>query len=283
MYPEDLAHYERFDSIGMSITNYAAAGDVYNAANRFLQALRGRADEPFRPVPTFGHGPDFGYFYYGAIWYGDELWARGLHEDMNGDGVRDELDALLWDQRDNGGRGFHDWTPARHPTLGDVELGGLHPKFFSMNPPPAHLEAWISKQALFNLELAHQLPLLELLGIDTKPRDVSGDTAQYDVTVRWRNAGALPTALRQARLVKIVREDQVQLTVTGAASGEHRPSFRIVVPEGRDKTVYAGWTEPGEVKAARFTISAPRGTPLVVTANLRSTRGGSLRRSVTIP
>jgi Zinc carboxypeptidase len=284
MFPEDLAYYRRFDTLGMRITGYPAAGDVYLTANAFLQNLRGGpgSTEPFRPVPTFGHGPDFGYFYYGAIWYGDELWSRGYHEDVNGDGRRDELDALLWDQRDNGGRGFRRWNPVQHPTLGPVELGGFHPKFFVMNPPPAHLEAWARKQALFNLALARQLPLLELLGVDRRLVARSADTADYEVTVRWKNSGGLPTALRQARLVKIVREDEVALELQ-TPGGEAAPSAWIVEPRGRGHTVYAGWTEPGEIKMARFRVRVVGPAPVGGVVHLRSTRGGLLRAAVTLP
>ncbi|MGE0555552.1 MAG: M14 family metallopeptidase [Gemmatimonadales bacterium] len=283
MYPEDLAYYERFDSIGTRITGYAAAGDVYLGANAFLQRLRGRpAGEPVRPVPTFGHGPDFGYFYYGAIWYGDELWTRGLHEDMNGDGALDELDALLWDERENQGRGFRPWKAARHPTLGELEVGGLDPKFFSMNPPPAHLEAWAAKQARFNLELALRLPLLEMAPLEWKALGTRGDTARYEVSVRWTNVGGLPTALRQAQLVKIVREDQVQLAVNLTDSTAKRFAPRVVQPSGGGEAASAGWIAPGETKRAVFIVEAPRSEPLEVTAVLGSTRGGVVRRSATI-
>jgi hypothetical protein len=167
--------------------------------------------------------------------------------------------------------------------LGDVELGGFHPKFFTMNPPPKQLAEWAGKQALFNLELANQLPLLELLAIEARRVGATPtDTAEYDVTVRWTNRGGLPTALRQARLVKIVREDQIHLEITSPRGGSV-PAARIASPAGRDKIVYSGWTEPGEVKLARFTVRAPAGLPLVITAHLRSTRGGVHRRTLAVP
>jgi hypothetical protein len=60
MYPEDLNWYKLFDEIGKKITGYEKAGDIFNN-------LMGG-------YPLFGHGPDFGYWYFGAIWYGDKLW-----------------------------------------------------------------------------------------------------------------------------------------------------------------------------------------------------------------
>ncbi|MEZ4996253.1 MAG: hypothetical protein R2758_01815 [Bacteroidales bacterium] len=54
MYPEDLKWYIYFDDLAGRITGYERAGDVYNDYGG--------------GQPLFGHGPDFGYWYYGAIW-----------------------------------------------------------------------------------------------------------------------------------------------------------------------------------------------------------------------
>src|SRR5690606_2140899 len=112
MYPEDLRYYQHFDTVGLRLTHYPWAGDVYHA-------YATRNNPQGNPNPLFGHGPAFGYFYYGALWYGDELWNGGIFADENGDGERDQLDALIRDDRVNGGRNFKPWTPARHPVFGD--------------------------------------------------------------------------------------------------------------------------------------------------------------------
>lgn len=281
MYPEDLAYYERFDSIGLSITNYPWAGDVYEtyATRNPISPFTG---DSTRPSPLFGHGPDFGYFYYGSIWYGDELWNGGALEDYNGDGLLDQADALIWDDRENGGRGFKPWTPFEHPQLGTVEIGGFHPKFFSQNGPPDRLEEWASKQALFNLQMAQHLPLLELGDVGVRRLAADSDSATYEVTVAWRNTGRLPTALKQAQLVKIVQEDRVRLEFDPALTTLESPKLRIVSPGRRDKTIYAGWTEPGETKRVTFqvrTYGVPgaRGKVAVL-----STRGGRLEKEIVL-
>jgi len=125
MYDSDREWYEYFDEIGKSITGYERAGDVYQDYGR--------------GNPLFGHGPDFGYWYYGAIWYGDELWNGGRFKDYDEDGDIDQLDLLRWDEEENAGDGFIEWKKARHPLYGDVEIGGFHPKFFSQNAPAKHL------------------------------------------------------------------------------------------------------------------------------------------------
>jgi hypothetical protein len=230
--------------------------------------------EPTEPSPLFGHGPDFGYFYYGAIWYGDELWNGGRMEDYNGDGLYDEYDALVWDDQENGGRGFREWETLEHPTLGEVEIGGFHPKFFSQNGPPDVLEHWIAVQALFNLEMAMHLPLIADVSADVEVLDESDDSATYRVTVGWTNAGKLPTALRQAQLVKIVQEDHVRLQFDSTLMRREAPVLRIIDPSTRDKEIEAGWTQPGESKSVSFDVRT-YGVPGVRgEVEVLSTRGG---------
>lgn len=282
MFPEDLRYYEYFDSLGLTITDYPWAGDVYETyMTRY--PVSPWSGEPTSPSPLFGHGPDFGYFYYGAIWYGDELWNGGAMEDYNDDGILDQVDALIWDDRHNGGRGFRDWEPFHHPQLGEVEIGGFHPKFFSQNGPPHLLEEWARKQARFNLAMATHLPRVEILSVDVARESATADSATWLVDVAFRNAGRLPTALRQARLVKIVRPDRVRLRLPGDLTDGTDPAVEIVLPEGRDKTIDAGWMDPGETKSVRFRVRT-RGdvAPFDATVELLSTRGGRVERDVRI-
>ena len=276
MYPEDLAYYRRFDSLGLKHTNYPWAGDVY-----FTYMTRTPRDpetgDPTLPAPLFGHGPDFGYWYYGAIWYGDELWNGGAMRDENRDGLLDDVDALVWDDRDNGGRGFREWQPLDHPGVGKVEIGGFHPKFFAQNGPASQLESWARKQAMFNLELAQHLPQIAGARADVRPGPRSGDSATYRVSVTWTNSGRLPTALRQAQLVKIVQEDRVRLEFDSVLVRGRTPTVRIVTPATHDKVIRAGWTQPGERKTVTFDVRVYRVAGARGTVHVMSTRGGLVK------
>jgi len=55
-----------------------------------------------------------------------------------------------------------------------------------------------------------------------------GDSTDYELKIRYRNSGKLPTALSQAHLVKIVRPDEVRLTID-TVSGV-KPLYRILDP-----------------------------------------------------
>jgi hypothetical protein len=215
MYPEDLEWYRKFDAIGKSITGYKKAGDVYNDYGS--------------GNPLFGHGPDFGYWYYGAIWYGDEIWNSARFRDYNNDGDTNQIDLLIWDEEENGGAGFIEWKLAKHPVYGDIETGGFDLKFFSQNPPARYLEEWIRKQALFNLEMIKHLPEVEWEKFEVKKiKSYKTDSSDYKLTISIRNNGRLPTALRQAQLVKIVREDRIEIEFDTTGSVTAKPGFRII-------------------------------------------------------
>jgi len=272
MYPEDLAYYEYFDSLGLSITDYGRAGDVfhdYGARN---------SDDPMAGRPLFGHGPDWGYWYYGAIWYGDELWGGVSWGDLNGDGEVTQHDALIWDDQENQGRAFTEWAPFHHPVYGEAESGGFHPKFYSQNPPIAALDEWITKEALFNLAMTKHLPLLEMESVDVRRGESSGDNTTYEVEVTWKNTGGLPTALRQARLVKVVREDRAVLEFDGPGAGGQSPSARV----NGQASVDAGFTEAGETNSATFEVIVSGSDPVEGTVRVLSTRGGVLTHRFTV-
>ncbi|MCU0457530.1 MAG: M14 family metallopeptidase [Bacteroidales bacterium] len=279
MYPEDLKWYVYFDDLARKITGYERAGDVYNDYGS--------------GQPLFGHGPDFGYWYYGAIWYGDELWNGGRPKDYDGDGDKDQVDMLAWDEEENGGDGFHEWKPVSHPVHDSVEAGGFHPKFFSQNPPPAHLEKWAANQALFNMELIKHLPRLEWEEYSVRRvKKHRGDSTDYDLTIRYRNAGKLPTALSQAHLVKIVRPDQVRIKFEG--TDWEMPRFRVIDPAppapGRGNMMFSeeenmrpeyisssvGYTPGGATSEAHFIIRIYGEGELAGTASVITTRAGIL-------
>ncbi len=278
MYPSDLAIYREMDELGLSFTAYPWAGDVYET-----YSTRYKVDEmtgdPLKPTPLFGHGPDFGYFYYGSIWYGDELWNNGAMKDYNNDGIYDNYDGLVWDEEENDGKGFKSWSALTHPTLGEVEIGGFHPKFFGQNGPAWQLENWAKKQAQFNLAMALRLPQLAISDMKVT-KTASGE---FEITLEWSNTGGLPVALEQAKLVKIVQEDRVMLDFDKELTkGYENAKVKIISPELFEKTIYSGYTEVGEKKTATFKVKVEGNEEVKGKIKLSSTRGGLLEREFTL-
>ncbi len=266
MFPSDLRHYLHFDSVGLSITKYPWAGDVYRT-----YATRGAANPATaEPQPLFGHGPDFGYFGFGAIWYGDELWNGGRERDFNSDGNIDAAEVLRYCDEEFGGRCFQSWTKAFHPVYGEVEVGGYNPKFFSQNGPPEVLERWAGRQAMFNLYMAQSLPKIEITSAVVAAARAGRDSATHEIRVTVRNTGRLPTALEQAKRVKIVRPDAIVAVMpSGSAT-------RVVgaVPD----FFLAG----GESRTVVLRVRAGAGAAdRRVTLRAQSTRGGVAEREIT--
>ena len=194
--------------------------------------------------------------------------------------------------------GFFEWKPWKHPVYGDIEIGGFDPKFFSQNPPAKHLEPWIRKEAMFNLEMAKYLPELSWENIEVKKmKSYKADSTDYQLKVSFRNNGKLPTALKQAHLVKIVTDDRIVLDfdTTGTATG--KPGYKVIQdgkqPRGRESR--GGYndserasrqsaisknvpdTQGGTVTTAVFNIRLYKRSELGGKASVFSTRGGILR------
>ncbi len=277
MYPEDLGWYKYFDELGKSITGYARAGDVYMDYNK--------------GNPLFGHGPDFGYWYYGAIWYGDEIWNGARYKDYNGDSIINEIDMLIWDEEENDEMGFSDWKPFMHPTLGEVEIGGFDLKFFLQNPPSKHMLQWVKNQALFNLEMVKHLPELAWGKIEVKKiKSYRTDSTDFELTIEIKNKGKLPTALKQAHLVKIVREDNILIEFSNITDSINVFS---VLPEPGNKqnkkkqspisfnqkrlTKNLGYIDGEKSIYAKFYLRVYGDNSLKAKASFLSTRGGVLR------
>ena len=279
MFPEDMKIYQYFDEQGKKITGYPNAGDTYwdyanlGRGDRDMRAMAAEMgfDMPNEPQgrPLFGHSPDFGYHYYGAVWYGDELWNGGRVKDYDGDGRISDLESLRYIDEELGGRYFKPWTKMNHPTLGEVEIGGFNPKFWRQNPPVEILEEWIKKEAMFNLFLANSLPQVKIVSAEVRPAKKETDT--FEVVAVFTNEGFLPTALKMADRVKIVRPDTAELRLPGGAE--------FVGVRGRQDI---GFLKQNEKREVRWKIKVKPGTTGEAEVSVLSTRGGVARTKVKI-
>jgi seryl-tRNA(Sec) selenium transferase len=114
--------------------------------------------------------------------------------------------------------------------------------------------------------------------VEVERTEASGDEATYEIEVTFRNSGGLPTALHQARLVKIVREDRVELELEEEAREGDEPRARVVGSDDED----VGWTEAGATNSARFQVEVTGPEPVEATVRVLSTRGGVLTYTFTI-
>jgi hypothetical protein len=273
MFPADLELIRKFDAKGLEITGYPWAGDTY-----FTYATRGGVNpitgEPAQPQPLFGHGPDFGYSYYGTVWYGNEIWNGGRFTDYDENGRFEEWEVYRWHDENRAGKAdYMPWTKFQHPQLGEVEIGGFNPKFYSQNPPPDLLETWARNEAMFNLYLAQQLPQVKIVSASAKP---AGSDGVFEVEMTVTNEGKMPTALEIAQRVKMVRPDMATIRLAkgqeliNPAEGEKGPRQR--------PGIELDWLKPGETKRVSWRIKGAG----EVTLTIGSTRGGIDSRALVV-
>ncbi len=94
----------------------------------------------------------------------------------------------------------------------------------------------------------------------------------------FTNAGKLPTALEQAKLIKIVKPDTAKLEIDKELLKDNK--VEIIDPETRDKSIEMGWLNEGERKTATWKVRLNGIDSAKVTVSILSTRGGVNRRDV---
>ena len=263
VYSSDLKLLRMFDTVGLKHTNYPWAGDVFRT-----YATRGNPSG--QPQPLWGHGPDFGYFALGIVWYGDEIWNGGREKDYDNNGTIDQYEVLRWCDEEYQGACFIPWSKFTHPVYGEVETGGMNPKFWNQNGPPASLEKWAGNQARFNLDLALAMPQVEIVSAtSTALKGAQKDSATHEIKVTIRNTGVMPTALEQAKRMKTSRPDQLIARPSGAT--------RVVAqaPEF--------WLGGNETKVVTVRVTAGADTAgRSLALQLLSTKGGMSSSTVQI-
>ena len=110
---------------------------------------------------------------------------------------------LAWSDKELGGKGFVDWKPFKHPTLGDVEIGGAVP-FVAGTPPAAKIEPLLNGQVPWVFEIAAKMARIKIGKTEVKP--LGGGVYRIEVWVE--NAGYLPypTAMgrRNTRIIPVI-------------------------------------------------------------------------------
>ena len=113
---------------------------------------------------------------------------RQMPKPPSGEGGDPRQKALLaWSDKELGGKGFVNWTPFKHPTLGEVEIGGAVP-FADTTPPAAMLTTLLDGQVPWVLTLAEKLARLKIAKTEVTARG----GGVHELTVWVENTGSLP-------------------------------------------------------------------------------------------
>jgi hypothetical protein len=118
--------------------------------------------------------------------------------------------------------GFVSWTPFKHPSLGDVEIGGFRP-YVTVNPPAARIADLGAAHAKFVVHLTSLFPRIAIA--KTEVTALGGGL--YRVKADVENAGFLPTSLAQGVTARSVKPVMVQLGVPPESiiTGSEKTSF----------------------------------------------------------
>lgn len=122
--------------------------------------------------------------------------------------------------------GFVKWTPFKHPTLGDVEIGGFKP-YLTTNPPAAKIAELGASHAKFALYLSSLFSKVKI----AKTEVTALGAGLFRIKADIENAGFLPTALSQGAQARAVKPVMVQLgvppdsIVTGNEKTNHIPAL----------------------------------------------------------
>ncbi len=158
---------------------------------------------------------------------------------------------LNWADSALKGKGFVNWTPFKHPTLGDVEIGGFVP-FLKTTPPPEDVEKAIGPQTDFYIKQMGKVAGLEIS--QTEAKALSPDL--YQVAVFFSNPGWFPTATAQGRRALTAWPIRIKLKLgAGQSLFSGRPVETIPFLGGSGDTKKVEWTVRGK-KGASVTVEA---------------------------
>jgi hypothetical protein len=158
---------------------------------------------------------------------------------------------IKWSDSVLKGEGFVDWKPFKHPTLGNVEIGGFIP-YLKATPPPSEIEKTVSFHADFYIDLMGRLPELEI----KKTKVEAVDTDLYHVTVYFTNKGWFPTSTAQGRRARTSWPITVRLeSIKDKSLFSGQPVVTLPFISGSGDTKKVEWTIRGK-KGSKVTVTA---------------------------
>ncbi|MBL8843619.1 MAG: hypothetical protein JNL90_19010 [Planctomycetes bacterium] len=154
----------------------------------------------------------------------------------------DELKQLLWNDHAMGGSAFVPWSKVRHPTLGEVEVGGFKP-YVRSNPPLAEVGELARKHSDHLVALGGLFAQLRVA--DVKVENLGGDL--FRVTATIVNDGWLPTVTSMGERNRRPRPARLDLDLGGAKllQGQARATWQRIEGYGRREVKWLLQAEAG--------------------------------------
>ncbi len=175
---------------------------------------------------------------------------------------------LAFSDKELGGKGFVDWKPFEHPTLGQVEIGGAVP--YADNTPPAErIENLLQGQVPWVFELSKKMARIHIGRTEVKSRGAG----VYQVKAWVENTGYLPYPTAMGRRNKRNLPVIVSLEGEGfkVVEGKQRSLVESVAGNGSESVTWILYAE----KPTKLTIRATTAMARDDEAAVDLGRGGS--------
>ena len=171
---------------------------------------------------------------------------------------------LKWMDAEKTG-GFVNWTKAKHPEFGEVEIGGFKP-YAVTNPPEAKLAELGASHAKFVVFLTSLFPRVNVASFEA----VSHGGGLFRIKAEVENTGFWPTSLSHGQTARAVKPTMVQLGVEPGAvlSGSAKTNFLPTLAGSGSRAKYE-WLIKGK-------------TGEVIELLVQSEKGGSATARVTL-
>lgn len=159
-----------------------------------------------------------------------------------------KLKALLaYSDKMLNGKGFATWKPYNHPTLGDVEIGGVVPYTFS-TPPASMADSLIAAQLPWVFKLVEKLPKLKIA--DYKITTLGANVNKLEIWIENAQYLHFPTAMgkrnnQPAPAILLIEADGLEIlqglkrTPIHAVDGLQSVKLNYIVRVGKGKTIQA--------------------------------------------
>lgn len=176
-----------------------------------------------------------------------------------------DTDVLKWSDTALEGKGFVPWSPFKHPTLGDVEIGGFAP-FVRVLPPPAQIEKLAGFSTDFYLKLIDRLADVNIQ--ETRVEAVDEDL--FNITCYLTNSGWFPTSTAQGRRAQSSWPIRVRIKTADTQS----------LFSGRPIETVQSLAGSGGTQKVEWTVRGKRGSTVEISAE--SPKLGSVSTRVTL-
>ncbi len=192
----------------------------------------------------------------------------------------DDLKVLQWADEHAGKDAYVAWYPAKHPQLGEVELGGWNRMYSWRNPPHAFMDEEATRNVPFALALGDMLPRLTFHTLESRK---AGNGYHLHLVVD--NSGFFPThTSNRSKERKVARPVRVELELPKEAklvSGKRKEEIGHL--EGRSNKIGQTFVinSPTDNRGRlEWVIEAPKGAKVKI--HVMSERAGAIHGEVVL-